>query len=486
MSTYYVDNLLGADTNPGTLASPFKTLRAAVAASQPATIWIKANDGYAFTADDQGTTPIDTFAAVSGRFRKIAGYTTTPGDGGIVTFDVSGLSAGDQAIDPPIAHSGTWWAQFQNLRFEDPGLAKTRNGIYHAGTETTSGYCLLENCHFSGLNYGFSVDSRDGSWEYSLFLFGFDRCSGADCNAGVFLGDPMYSAQVQATNCSFDRCGYDTEAGTGRHLHGLTVATGFTWILNTVFRDCVRGCMIDYFTKGLIANNSFMRCSEEGLEVFKYNTAAGLLRSPIRNNLFQECGYGIRSYGGTADYSLAGDTPVSWNAFYDNTHDTDLDATVDFDVNTTGTDPLTNSDGRYAADTPCRSLGGDHPGFETLGSWVGYPITTGFCADVSQGGTVTVEVERPTITVGDSGEAVQTWATHLSSLSCRMRTLTGRESDRLSRVGVQATHRLYVFGSIDILPKDRVILSDRTLEVRYVHDVDQAGRLLQIELLELT
>ena len=92
-------------------------------------------------------------------------------------------------------------------------------------------------------------------------------------------------------------------------------------------------------------------------------------------------------------------------------------------------------------------------------------------------------IERKTTTTYDplAGNIVS-WSTHLTIL-CAVENLSGNEIVKAEKLGVQATHRLYVNGIPDIKEQDRVLYQGVYYRITYVDNPMNVNDFLEIYLI---
>ena len=96
-------------------------------------------------------------------------------------------------------------------------------------------------------------------------------------------------------------------------------------------------------------------------------------------------------------------------------------------------------------------------------------------------------VERSTVAATTYGSAgATTWTTQFINVPCQIQSISARERLEFSRAQQEISHKMYHAGVIGILPRDRVLWRSQTFSVVGVRDIDFRGRLLTIDLLEIT
>ena len=88
-------------------------------------------------------------------------------------------------------------------------------------------------------------------------------------------------------------------------------------------------------------------------------------------------------------------------------------------------------------------------------------------------------VQRESRTGGGYLGDTVTWATHLT-LNGSIQNLSGTDRIQAQKLGVQATDRLYINESLDIIVEDRVLFGGVYYQVTYVDDVVNIGAHLKI------
>lgn len=140
MAEYYVDGVSGTNTNSGTNATvPRKTIDSGCdLLANGDILWVKASTTYKETVTPPG-------AGVSASPRTIKGYSSTPGDGGVVTVD------GESTRADGFQSAYSYW-QFHNLKV----INHTDNGFDFAGPDGMAFYNCASN---SNGDRGFFVDN---------------------------------------------------------------------------------------------------------------------------------------------------------------------------------------------------------------------------------------------------------------------------------------------------------------------------------------
>jgi len=77
---------------------------------------------------------------------------------------------------------------------------------------------------------------------------------------------------------------------------------------------------------------------------------------------------------------------------------------------------------------------------------------------------------------------ISSWATNLSFIGA-IQNLKGTEVVRAEKLGVEATHRLFVSGNPDLIAEDRLLYNGKYYIVTYVDNPMTAGDFLEIYLL---
>lgn len=92
-------------------------------------------------------------------------------------------------------------------------------------------------------------------------------------------------------------------------------------------------------------------------------------------------------------------------------------------------------------------------------------------------------VERETrIKGGYAGDTV-TWATHITLIGS-IQSLSGREIIQAEKLGIFASHRLYIDNKPDIVESDRVLFNGKYYKITFVDNVANVDAHLKIFLLE--
>ena len=247
-ATYYVSTG-GDDGAAGSIEAPFLT--PAFAMSQMLagdTMYIKADGDYA-TEDGANDCILLVDISVGTVRTIIEGYTTTPGDGGVVTFD-----GGPASCSYGILFSATsiQYYAFRNIEVENAAVQGFRcNGndyvvFINCSATITAGYAFVADtyCVFERCNGGIETGG------YST-LYG---CTAVDCALDVFVVGAsslifgcvidgiangkggIYSAGdfVSVVNCTID--GHDVTTNYGIYLAGIRIN-----LYNNIVRDCTNG-----------------------------------------------------------------------------------------------------------------------------------------------------------------------------------------------------------------------------------------------------
>jgi len=304
MATYYVDKAVGSDANLGTSegsGNAWLTLDMAmntVAAGD--LVYVKASATYTETCilDTAGTSALPII---------FEGYTTTPGDGGQVTIDATGIAS---AITDSI--SASIYYVFKNLRF----LNATSFGVDFSSTthqcmwkncvfqgNGSSGLSMgnamiLENCVFrdngshgaSGLTIGVAIGcifDGNGATGIRLSYGTVIKCLfyGNDSQAILFLGSNGFACVVDS--CTIDGQSKDTTVGIQFPVsfHSPNVAT------NNIIYDCLTG--IDGRDQGnrLVSRNNLLNSNTTNYAT-SYQTFEGELT--VAPGFFNEAGEDYR------------------------------------------------------------------------------------------------------------------------------------------------------------------------------------------------
>lgn len=94
-----------------------------------------------------------------------------------------------------------------------------------------------------------------------------------------------------------------------------------------------------------------------------------------------------------------------------------------------------------------------------------------------------VTIERYTTARGDYGEEVETWAT-LLAVWASIEPMTGTEAIQGGAVDAKVTHMI-TMRHTDITPADRITWSSRTFNITRVLDIEERGKKLLIEAIEI-
>lgn len=87
-----------------------------------------------------------------------------------------------------------------------------------------------------------------------------------------------------------------------------------------------------------------------------------------------------------------------------------------------------------------------------------------------------------------SSAGTKTWSTRHSNVKCDIQPLSAAEAIRYSSEQSAVSHKMYCMpGEVTgTVASDRVVFNGRYFEITGVRDTDEIGRLLVIELLEIT
>jgi SPP1 family predicted phage head-tail adaptor len=91
-----------------------------------------------------------------------------------------------------------------------------------------------------------------------------------------------------------------------------------------------------------------------------------------------------------------------------------------------------------------------------------------------------IEIQRRTLTQNAFGEFVEVWGLHLT-IDGRIRPLNGNERLSADKTTLFATHRLYC-DVADITEVDRVVYQGKIYNIKFVSNVMNFNRHLQIDL----
>jgi hypothetical protein len=303
MATYYVDGAAGTDTGSGTITDPWKTMTyAATHYATGDTVYVKASATYA----GQISLPISN---AKGNEVTWEGYSTTPGDGGRATLDVS--SSGN--VYGFSAASKNYYV-IKNFHV---------TGAYYSGFYFTGVSVRVENC-VAGTNR-----------QKGFYMTGQYACL-IDCTAYDNGQDGIYASNGYIYGCwSHDN---STNVSTGYY----DLRTGGGQILHSVFSGS--GANAICYVNGVPAvfmNNVVDGKGVAGYGVYNGNAFGAFI---FHNNIIMNCGTGFRI--NTTGY------PSSWNVrgnVFDNVtteQTTNMDYAIVSD-NITGTVTFTSEGTSY-------------------------------------------------------------------------------------------------------------------------------------------
>lgn len=92
---------------------------------------------------------------------------------------------------------------------------------------------------------------------------------------------------------------------------------------------------------------------------------------------------------------------------------------------------------------------------------------------------VNLIIQRETRVEGSYLGDTVTWSTHLS-LKGSIQNISGYEAIQAEKLGVNATHRLYINGSSDIKKNDRVLYNGVYYQITYIDNVVNIGSHMKI------
>ena len=100
---------------------------------------------------------------------------------------------------------------------------------------------------------------------------------------------------------------------------------------------------------------------------------------------------------------------------------------------------------------------------------------------------INVDIHRPTVAVGEYGEAAEEWAVIAAGVSCRIQKRSYQlvEGQFAERPAEDLQYDMYCAPEVDIAATDRVIYGDHTYEVLTANDVNYMGRYQKVMLREI-
>ena len=100
--------------------------------------------------------------------------------------------------------------------------------------------------------------------------------------------------------------------------------------------------------------------------------------------------------------------------------------------------------------------------------------------------TNVVNVNRPTPSKGTSGGQTNTYATVYSALPCSFQPVSASWLIQYAQRAINVTNTLYFNSNPTILIADQIIMGSHTFLVQGVRDLIASGRVLVVDVLEVT
>lgn len=248
-TNYYVDGAVGNDSNAGTSegsGNALLTIAAGVAKLTAAGdhLYIKASVTY-----PSGNSAVYPLAGLAASPIITEGYTSTPGDGGMVTIDCAGISS----VGSYNYRNYCW---VRNITI--------KNSTSHAWNWASADYCSWTNCKaIDNTNAGFYADN----------YCSLDRCVATGNKWGIYL-----DANPSIVNCYvYDNSDWGVKASTtSLFMYNCLVAGGSNAVVQAGNSFTILNCTIDGFgtDTGLLTGN-------------------GIYPSVLMNNIFHDCGTAI-------------------------------------------------------------------------------------------------------------------------------------------------------------------------------------------------
>jgi hypothetical protein len=253
------------------------------------TTYVKADGTYSIST---GLT-VGAAGSITARTR-VSGYTTTRGDGGVVTIQAT-------AAITMLTQASAYWT-WENVVF-DGNAATATNGINASMTGGTLNLYNVTLKNFSG--YGLNATANS-----ALLRIAMDYCEVTGCGA---------TAGVNVNTCSLflSRC-FIHDNTTGGVAVGGTLTTACCSMLHCIFANnsgaTSDGLWINC-SVGVVFGNVFYNNGRDGLQIANITTAVCI--GLIANNILSSNGhYGLNlNAGGSATTILSS---VANNAYYNN------------------------------------------------------------------------------------------------------------------------------------------------------------------------
>lgn len=76
-----------------------------------------------------------------------------------------------------------------------------------------------------------------------------------------------------------------------------------------------------------------------------------------------------------------------------------------------------------------------------------------------------ISITRPTFTKDSGGSPIETFASHLTGLACRVQPVLANENVKAGRPVSSKTYRIYLSSGQDILATDQITYGSKTLKI---------------------
>jgi head-tail adaptor len=95
-----------------------------------------------------------------------------------------------------------------------------------------------------------------------------------------------------------------------------------------------------------------------------------------------------------------------------------------------------------------------------------------------------VSIQRQTTAPDAQGSPVVTWSTSLTDIKAAVQPRAGSVGEHQGRTAPQQRYRVYLTGSVDVRPGDRLVWAGRVLAIHSVRNVGVRNVLLTLDALE--
>lgn len=270
----YCDFDAGNDAGAGTIGDPYKTMQKAhdvikaradpppdhVGWGADTTIWLKGTANY----EEEVRIEEEAAGGGSGSPLIVEGYTNTPGDGGMATFDGTSSLAVALRLDSGGADNNNYYWHFKNVRWTGY-TSISIDGQFSGGhmAQLTFDHCRVDNCP-TGITAGAGYRFHD-CWFHDCSSYGIEgtwlnshwemRCIFENCGIGLhltsgsnsgaiwnslFIGNTTNiqdAAGLPIINCVIDGNNKASAIGV-EYPAGSSIVVK---IFNTIILDCVAG-----------------------------------------------------------------------------------------------------------------------------------------------------------------------------------------------------------------------------------------------------